>query len=56
MRFNKEHKVVISSLNQDEARVFIIFLDTEIKRHQDDINKAKALIGLVKKEILGEEK
>ena len=52
MIFNEQHKVIVSSLNQDEASAFIKFLESEIIRHQDDINQAKALIGLVKKEIL----
>ncbi len=50
----KSHKVIVSSLNQDEARAFIKFLESEIIRHKDDINQAKSLIGYVKKEVLGE--
>ena len=54
MIFNDRHKVIISTLNKDEAMAFIKFLESEIIRHKDDINQAKGLIGLVKKEILGE--
>ena len=54
MDFNDEHKVIISTLTQDEARAFVKFLESEIIRHQDDINQAKSLIGYVKKEVLDE--
>ena len=54
MDFNAEHKVIIGTLNQDEARAFVKFLESEIIRHQDDINQAKSLIGYVKKEVLDE--
>jgi len=56
MIFNEQHKVIVSSLTKDEARAFIKFLESEIIRHKDDINQAKSLIGLVKKEILGNTK
>ena len=54
MEFNAEHKVIIGTLNKDEARAFVKFLESEIIRHQDDINQAKSLIGYVKKEVLDE--
>lgn len=54
MLFTSQHKVIVSSMNKTEAKIFIVFLETEILRHQDDINKAKSLIGYVKKEILEE--
>lgn len=54
MDFNKQNKVIINSLNQDEARAFIKFLRSKIIRHEDDINRVKSLIGLVKREILNE--
>ena len=54
MIFNNQHKVIVNSLSKDEARAFIKFLESEIIRHEDDINQAKSLIGLVKKEILDE--
>ncbi len=47
MKFNSEHKVIISSMNQTEAKIFIIFLKTEIVRHYDDIKQAEDLIALV---------
>lgn len=49
MIFNVEHKVLIDSLTQNEASAFIKFLKSEIIRHGDDIQQAKALIALVKK-------
>ena len=54
MIFNEQHKVIISTLTQDEASAFIKFLESEIIRHKDDINQAKSLIGYVHKEILHE--
>ena len=54
MKFNEENKVIISTLSREEASAFVKFLESEILRHQDDINQAKALIGLVRKEILCE--
>ncbi len=56
MKFNNEHKVIVSTLDLPEVRAFVKFLESEIIWHQDDINKAKSLIGYVKKEILGEVK
>jgi len=55
MIFNEQHKVIVGSLNKAEANAFIKFLQSEIIRHEDDINQAKSLIGLVRKEILGEQ-
>jgi hypothetical protein len=54
MVFDKQHKVIVSILSLEEASAFIKFLESEIIRHLDDINQAKALIGYVKKEILNE--
>ena len=54
MEFNAEHKVIIGTLTKDEARAFVKFLESEIIRHQDDINQAESLIGYVKKEVLDE--
>jgi len=54
VEFNAEHKVIIGTLNKDEARAFVKFLESEIIRHQDDINQAESLIGYVKKEVLDE--
>ena len=47
MSFDQENKVIISTLNPDEARAFCKFLDSECKRHQRDIDEARALIELV---------
>jgi hypothetical protein len=49
MIFNENHKVIITSLNKDEAKAFIKFLKSEIIRHMDDIHQAEDLIALVKK-------
>lgn len=55
MIFNNQHKVIIESLNQDEARAFVKFLKSEIIRHKDDIQQAWDLIALVKKIHLEDE-
>ncbi len=44
MRFDETNKVIIDSMNQDEAKVFIKFLKSEIVRHELDIDNAKDLI------------
>ena len=49
MIFNENHKVIIDTLNTDEAIAFIKFLESEIIRHYDDIQQAKDLIELVRK-------
>lgn len=49
MIFNAEHKVIINTMNPDEARAFIKFLNSEIIRHEDDIKQARELIGEVMK-------
>ena len=54
MIFNDQHKVIVSTLTKSEAGAFIKFLESEIIRHQDDINQAKSLIGYVRKEVLGD--
>ena len=43
MKFNEDHKVIINTMNEDEARAFIKFLDSEILRHCEDIKQAKKL-------------
>ncbi len=53
MEFNKEHKVLIATLNHDEAEAFVKFLESEIIRHLDDIEQAEELIRIVKKDKLG---
>jgi hypothetical protein len=55
MKFNQESKVIISTLNKDEARAFCKFLESEIIRHEDDIEQARNLISLVKTTYLREE-
>jgi len=54
MIFNAQHKVIVKTLNEAEARAFVKFLESEIIRHEDDINQAKSLIGYVRKEVLFE--
>lgn len=53
MIFN-DNKVIVGTLNTAEARAFVKFLQSEIIRHEDDINQAKSLIGYVRKEVLDE--
>jgi len=48
MIFNKEHKVIVETLDEPEAKAFVKFLESEILRHGDDIEHAKDLIKLVK--------
>ncbi len=49
MDFNKECKVIIETMNQDEARAFTKFLYSEILRHRMDIEGAEKLMVEVKK-------
>jgi len=44
MEFNAEHKVIIDTMNKVEATAFIKFLQSEIIRHEDDIEQARELI------------
>jgi hypothetical protein len=44
MEFNAECKVIIDSMNRDEASAFIKFLESEIARHKMDIDNAVELI------------
>jgi len=44
MKFNKQHKVIINTLTKPEAIAFIKFLESEIIRHDDDIEQARVLI------------
>jgi len=48
MEFNKEHKVIIETMNEIEARAFILFLESEIIRHFDDIKQARILKEVVR--------
>ena len=45
MKFDETNKVVIETMNREEARAFIKFLKSEIARHQMDIDNAITLIG-----------
>ena len=44
MKFNKVNKVIINSMNHDEAVAFTKFLISEIARHKMDIDNAIDLI------------
>jgi len=44
MKFNKVNKVIINSMNHDEAVAFVRFLMSEIARHKMDIDNAIDLI------------
>lgn len=48
MQFGEDWKVKIDSMNEAEAKIFILFLETEIARHQWDIRDAEQLIEKVK--------
>ena len=44
MDFNTENKVIIETMNQEEARAYIRFLHSEILRHKRDCEEAYDLI------------
>ena len=44
MRFNDKCKVIIETLSESEARAFVLFLKSEITRHQMDIENARDLL------------
>ena len=48
MEFDVTHKVVVESMSTREAKAFIKFLRSEIRRHQQDIEEAELLIKKVK--------
>ena len=48
MRFDDDNKVIIESLNQEQAKAFILFLESEIIRHEIDIEQAENLIKRVR--------
>ena len=52
MEFNSECKVIISTLSRIEAKAFIKFLESEILRHECDIEQAYELIRIVKRDII----
>jgi len=51
MEFDKEHRVIISTMNALEAVAFIKFLQSEILRHQQDITDAAKLIRIVEEQF-----
>jgi len=49
MKFDPQtHKVDIETLNKDEAQAFLLFLESEKLRHQEDIEDIGRLIETVK--------
>lgn len=55
MKFDEECKVIIDSMDEEEAGAFVKFLISEIKRHEMDIDNAVKLIGDVREKFkLGE--
>lgn len=52
MEFDITHKVIIESMSTREAKAFIKFLRSEIRRHQQDVEEAEILIQKIK-EIYG---
>uniref|UniRef100_A0A6M3LQ75 Uncharacterized protein n=1 Tax=viral metagenome TaxID=1070528 RepID=A0A6M3LQ75_9ZZZZ len=44
MKFNETNKVIIETMNTEEAKAFVKFLKSEIARHQMDIDNARDLI------------
>ena len=45
MQFNeKNHKVMIDTMNVAESNAFILFLQSEIERHKQDIDDAIELM------------
>ena len=44
MKFDKTNKVIIETMNQEEAKAFVKFLKSEIARHQMDVENARDLI------------
>ncbi len=43
MDFDDANKVIITTMNKDEVKAFVLFLASEIMRHREDILQAKAL-------------
>ena len=44
MDFDKDHKVIIDTLNEEEANDFLVFLADEAVRHQEAIKNAQGYI------------
>lgn len=56
MQFDDHNKVIFSTLTKETAPLYILFLESEIRRHQVDIDDTEALIKRIKKEILNDSK
>ena len=44
MKFDKVNKVIVETMDINEAKAFIKFLQSEIARHRMDIDNARDLI------------
>ena len=51
MKLDKTNKVIIDTLDRNEAKAFIKFLQSEIARHEDDIENVYDLIRKVAKKF-----
>ena len=51
MKFGKDNKVKIETMNKEQASAFVTFLESEILRHQEDIEDAEKLIQTVKEKF-----
>lgn len=51
MDFDKTNKVIIDSMNEAEASAFILFLVSEIARHEKDIQQARELANKVREKF-----
>jgi hypothetical protein len=51
MRFDPEDKVIIDTMNRTEAKAFVKFLESEVRRHWADISNAMSLIQEVKEKF-----
>ena len=51
MKFDETNKVIIDTLDRNEANAFIKFLQSEIARHEEDIENAYDLIRKVAKKF-----
>ena len=49
MEFDKDHKVKFETLNEDEARAFLYFLEDEKYRHIEDVESASDMIEDIKR-------
>jgi len=51
INFDEENLVVANGLNEHEARIFILFLRYEIKRHQKDIEMIDETIAFLERKF-----